>query len=284
MALTAADAFRFTRKVGYGLRPDENPSDVLEWAMAQMDQVPGSVGVAHYRQTDVGPWPAELNWSLEDRVQHLLLFKDGTDKFDKQKTVTVEDRQALDHAHHQLIYDIIRHCADAVFSPTPVFERFANFWANHFTIGENSNSTQVLGHYTDAAVKANMIHDFPAMLFAVESHPAMLSYLDAQYSIGPNSKLGKEFHAQGKYADINENLAREMMELHSITPRAGYSQADITEAARVLTGWGYTMEIRDRDFRRATAGTRCSARHGTSRARRRCLARPSPKAWAGCTC
>ncbi|MEJ0011043.1 MAG: DUF1800 family protein [Bauldia sp.] len=249
MALSPADSFRFARKVGYGLRPDENPGDVLEWAMAQMETVPGSVGIAHFNQPDIKPWPAELNWSLEQRVANLIKYKSGEEKLQKSNDPSAEQkRSALYNATTHIYYDIIRHCADAVFSPTPVFERFANFWANHFTIGENSKSTHVLGHYTDAAIKANMVRDFAALLYDVETHPAMLSYLDAQYSIGPNSKLGREFHAKGTYADINENLAREMMELHSLSPKAGYAQADVREAAKVLTGWGYTMEIPDRDF------------------------------------
>ncbi|HVY19608.1 MAG TPA: DUF1800 family protein [Bauldia sp.] len=249
MNLNPADSFRFSRKVGYGLRPDENPGDVLDWAIAQMEAVTTSVGIAHYREPTVVPWPAKYNWSLEERVAHLVAYKKASDKLDKQKNVTNDQRDDLENRHHQRLYDILRHCTDAVYTTAPVFERFANFWANHFTVGENSESTMVVGHYTDAAIKANMVRDFAAMLYDVETHPAMLSYLDAQYSIGPHSHLGLEFHAQGKYADINENLAREMLELHTISPKAGYTQADITNVAKVLTGWGYTMQLpADHDF------------------------------------
>ena len=70
------------------------------------------------------------------------------------------------------------------------------------------------------------------MLLAVEMHPAMLLYLDNVQSIGPHSFAGQR---RGK--GINENLAREIMELHTIGVRSGYSQADVTNFAKVITGW-----------------------------------------------
>lgn len=84
------------------------------------------------------------------------------------------------------------------------------------------------------------------MLFDVTTHPCMQSFLDGPYSIGPNSRLGKDFRAKGQYADINENLGRELLELHTLSPAAGYSQADIVAVAKVLTGHGYTFQLPQR--------------------------------------
>ena len=83
-----------------------------------------------------------------------------------------------------------------------------------------------------------MLGKFCDMLLAVEQHPAMLVYLDQAQSIGPNSRAG-QFAAMrgGRQRGLNENLAREIMELHTLGVRTGYTQADVTEFARALTGW-----------------------------------------------
>src|SRR6202012_360914 len=74
-------------------------------------------------------------------------------------------------------------------------------------------------------------------LVAVEQHPAMLLYLDQAQSIGPDSRIGAAAAARGRKLGLNENLGREIMELHTLGVRTGYTQADVTEFARALTGW-----------------------------------------------
>ncbi|MFX7784769.1 DUF1800 family protein, partial [Acinetobacter baumannii] len=68
----------------------------------------------------------------------------------------------------------------------------------------------------------------------VEQHPAMLSFLDNQQSIGPDSRAG-----QNRKKGLNENLAREIMELHTLGVNGGYTQADVTSLARIITGWTF---------------------------------------------
>src|SRR6185369_11350128 len=77
------------------------------------------------------------------------------------------------------------------------------------------------------------------MLLAVERHPAMLLYLDQVRSVGPGSRFAERVAARGamRARGLNENLAREIMELHTLGVRSGYSQADVTEFARAMTGW-----------------------------------------------
>lgn len=88
------------------------------------------------------------------------------------------------------------------------------------------------------AIRPHVLGRFADMLGAVERHPAMLLYLDQAVSIGPNSPVGQRIAARGKRkAGLNENLAREILELHTLGVRTGYSQADVTEFARALTGW-----------------------------------------------
>jgi len=115
----------------------------------------------------------------------------------------------------------------------PFRERLVWFWANHFTVSTRQNATRaVIGPYVREAIRPNVTGSFFGMLLAVMRHPAMLLYLDNHNSFGPDSAAGR---AQKR--GLNENLARECLELHTVSPAAGYSQADVTEFAKVLTGW-----------------------------------------------
>lgn len=120
----------------------------------------------------------------------------------------------------------------AVFSADGFRERLANFWANHFSVVAQSKLQSILPFsMVDDAIRPHMTGYFADLLIEVSLHPAMLIYLDQSSSIGPNSRLGAK-QAKG----LNENLAREVMELHSLGVDAGYAQADVTELARLLTG------------------------------------------------
>jgi uncharacterized protein (DUF1800 family) len=113
------------------------------------------------------------------------------------------------------------------------------FWANHFTVSMRQGGTApVAGAYVREAIRPHVTGRFESMVLAVMRHPAMLLYLDNAGSVGPNSPAGLRQHR-----GLNENLARECMELHTVTPAAGYSQADVTEFAKVITGW--SVEMRD---------------------------------------
>ncbi len=117
-------------------------------------------------------------------------------------------------------------------------ERWALFWANHFTVSANKLATATLvGPFEQEAIRAHMFGRFEDMLVASSSHPAMLLYLDQAQSTGPNSDLAMFAQRAGKHAGLNENLAREILELHTVGVDAGYSQADVTEFARAMTGW-----------------------------------------------
>jgi uncharacterized protein (DUF1800 family) len=112
-------------------------------------------------------------------------------------------------------------------------ERLVWFWSNHFCVSANKGPVRSLcGAFEREAIRPHVRGKFIDMLLAVETHPAMLLYLDNAQSIGPHSFAGQR---RGK--GINENLAREIMELHTIGVRSGYSQADVTNFAKVITGW-----------------------------------------------
>jgi uncharacterized protein (DUF1800 family) len=110
-------------------------------------------------------------------------------------------------------------------------ERLVWFWSNHFCIS-TSSITSMAGAYEREAIRPHVLGHFVDMLQAVESHPAMLIYLSNAESIGPNSVAGIN-----RNRGINENLAREALELHTVGVRSGYTQTDVINFANVLTGW-----------------------------------------------
>jgi uncharacterized protein (DUF1800 family) len=112
-------------------------------------------------------------------------------------------------------------------------ERLVWFWSNHFCISADKGGVRPLcGAYEREAIRPHVTGKFSDMLLAVESHPAMLLYLDNARSIGPNSFAGLR-----RDKGLNENLAREILELHTLGVRTGYSQDDVTNFAKVITGW-----------------------------------------------
>jgi len=122
---------------------------------------------------------------------------------------------------------------EAVTTEAPFAERLAQFWLNHFTISRRrGQTTSLIGHFLREAIHPNIFGRFEDLLLAVVRHPAMLIYLDNQSSMGANSPSGMRHHR-----GMNENLAREVLELHTLSSRGGYTQADVTEFAKVLTGW-----------------------------------------------
>lgn len=117
-------------------------------------------------------------------------------------------------------------------------ERWALFWANHFTVSAKKRSVVALvGPFEQEAIRPRVFGRFEDLLDASTRHPAMLIYLDQAKSIGPDSPKGRLRDKGAKHNGLNENLAREIMELHTVGVGSGYTQADVTEFARALTGW-----------------------------------------------
>ena len=129
--------------------------------------------------------------------------------------------------------DVKAQTAQLLTTDAPFRERLVWFWANHFTVSIRQGGTAAtVGPYVREAIRPNVTSPFLAMLLAVIRHPAMLMYLENDVSVGPNSPIGLQ---TGR--GLNENLARECLELHTLSPASGYSQQDVTEFAKILTGW-----------------------------------------------
>jgi uncharacterized protein (DUF1800 family) len=112
-------------------------------------------------------------------------------------------------------------------------ERLVWFWSNHFCVSADKGSVRpICGAYEREAIRTHVLGRFGDMLLAAESHPAMLLYLDNARSIGPASTAGVR-----QKRGLNENLAREILELHTLGVRSVYGQEDVTSFANVITGW-----------------------------------------------
>lgn len=139
--------------------------------------------------------------------------------------------------------------ATAAATRRPLAERLHWFWANHFTVSLLKGSTRgLIGAFERDAIRPNIAGSFETLLVATTTHPAMLRYLDNSQSAGPHSRVvmleaGRAARRQeaARVTGINENLAREVLELHTLgaeSARAGiYTQADVTAFAAVLSGW-----------------------------------------------
>lgn len=120
----------------------------------------------------------------------------------------------------------------------PFAERLVYFWSNHFAVSVDKFAVLgIAGSFEREAIRPHVMGRFHDLLLAVETHPAMLLYLDNQQSIGPDSMVARRAANRGRKVGLNENLAREILELHTLGVDGGYTQADVTSFAKVLTGW-----------------------------------------------
>ncbi len=131
--------------------------------------------------------------------------------------------------------------AAALTAKAPFVERLVHFWSNHFTVSAKGLMKSIfVPVFERDAIRPYVLGKFEDMLVAVERHPAMLVYLDQAQSVRPNNSIGNltaQRNLKRKWG-LNENLAREVLELHTLGARSGYTQTDVTEFALALTGWG----------------------------------------------
>jgi uncharacterized protein (DUF1800 family) len=140
----------------------------------------------------------------------------------------------------------------AAVTPAAFRERWTLFWANHFTVSATKGAVApIAGSFEREAIRPHVFGRFEDLLLASSQHPAMLLYLDQAASIGPDSQAGQSAQGRKRQAGLNENLAREIMELHTLGVRSGYTQADVTEFARALTGWSVGRQLAAQGGRQA---------------------------------
>jgi uncharacterized protein (DUF1800 family) len=144
---------------------------------------------------------------------------------------------------------VLARAQSAALTTRPFAERLVHFWTNHFAVSADKGAVfGVAGTLENEAIRPHVGGRFADLLIAVEQHPAMIGFLDNQYSVGKDSDLARlaarRASRQPMDADkpkrefgINENLAREILELHTLGVNGGYTQTDVTTFAQIITGW-----------------------------------------------
>jgi len=140
---------------------------------------------------------------------------------------------------------VLARAQSAALTDRPFAERLVHFWCNHFAISADKGVVFGLaGTLENEAIRPHVGGRFVELLTAVEQHPAMIAFLDNQFSMGKDSDAARIAARRNAAADtprrefgINENLAREILELHTLGVNGGYSQADVTSFAQIITGW-----------------------------------------------
>jgi uncharacterized protein (DUF1800 family) len=191
-------------------------------------------------QVGTEPLPSNPEAWLADQLAGPV--PDTLSGFEAARLEDVENQQAAKGDVTQRIYPIgVRFQADRrwsmhtlIASKQPFRERLVGFWSNHFTVSGRAGGIvlPLAAAYVQEAIRPHVTGRFEDMLRAVMHHPGMLYYLNNSDSVGPNSALGRS-----RQKGLNENLARECLELHTLGASSGYSQADVTSFAKVLTGW-----------------------------------------------
>ncbi len=220
-------------RFGLGARPGElktASADPRGWLASQ---IKGAVPLA-------GTTPLA---SSEQIVAEFLAARDESPDMKKGALVRAA---YLPHYREQ----VLARAQSAALTDTPFAERLVHFWSNHFAV--STDKAQLLGlagTLENEAIRPYLAGRFADMLIAVEQHPAMIAFLDNQYSIGEQSDMAvlaaqraARRNAQGNAPmsrpfGINENLAREILELHTLGVNGGYRQADIIAFAEIITGW-----------------------------------------------
>lgn len=212
---SALAAIRF----GFGLRPGEAAPDGPKALMKQLRDA---------RKEDGYDGP--------DLAERMEMLAANTDARKMQRDNKAGGKLAVQNTGRliagTMTDDRRRLLARSVGSADGFFERLAWFWADHFSVEAANRRRALLTHdMIETAIRPQMTRRFSELLIAVTKHPAMLTYLNQNRSTGPNSKVGQK----GKRG-LNENLAREILELHTLGVGADYAQTDVREFAELLTG------------------------------------------------
>ena len=188
----------------------------------------------------VEPWPEEMLFSLDERVaaaRHHRKTEDKTNESTKMSQVEKDEVfRDLRRKEHRYI-DRLQLFHQAIYGADPAKQRLIHFWLNHFTIGRVFPSDFMIGHVIHDTIAKGINGKFADLAYDITRHPGMLIYLDNIYNVGEKSERAR-FADRNEQIGLNDNLARELMELHTTSPSIGYTEEDIRQAAKILAGWG----------------------------------------------
>ncbi len=248
-------------RFGFGARPGELASiagDPRGWVKAQLGRqaAPAPIAALPAAEDDLlafGRWIAHRrlmngnaqNIERQEQLQQLSVEDDFVQNFRQRAQRAVGARMEA-----------------AITTDKPVHERLVHFWSNHFTVSAAKPAAVALPpSFEREAIRPHVGGRFGDMLLASTKHPGMLVYLDNWLSIGPNSLQARQpararrLPGGNRATGLNENLAREILELHTLGVHGGYTQQDVQALAAIITGWTYQRQ-RLVDFVSDRQGTR----------------------------
>lgn len=211
-------------RFGYGLRPGEDLPADADALMAQVAD--GSKEKARFPREGIGGRLERAKRVLSVRAAEAKARKGGNPNDDIRKETQREARRIYRQ-------DAMARLAQAIHSPHGFYERLASFWIDHFSTSvlKSLPMRMIVPLYEAQAIRPNIGGPFATLLQEAILHPAMLIYLDQDRSVGPESVAGMRGNR-----GLNENLGRELLELHTLGAGSGYTQDDVRAAALVLTG------------------------------------------------
>ena len=240
-------------RFGLGARPGDITlieKDPRDWLARQLEGTPPVL-----KGQGLKPSAEVLKKAIAVRREFVEIRRDANKSGDQKSKAALDALRQLMNGRPVYIDEAVARFSHAVSTDRPFLERLTHFWTNHFAVSIDKIAVLgVAGAMEREAIRPNVTGSFTRLLLAVEKHPAMLLYLDNQASIGPGSRaagfLRKRGNSGGRKADINENLAREILELHTLGVDGGYSQADVTTFAKAITGWSIGGEPQGRRLAR----------------------------------
>lgn len=218
--MSALEAVIAANRFGFGARPGQlnkiaaDPRGWLEAQIRPLEPVKGVEGAVQ-------------------RIQRLLAGADNPNRI----------AEALKKARPLYIDDVVARTVRAINAENSFAERLVHFWSNHLAVSiDRAQVIPLVIPYENEAIRPHIFGRFSDLILASARHPAMLMYLDNVRSFGPNSPFIRNRNARntngGKGPQgLNENYAREVMELHTLGVDGGYTQADVRNLAKILTGW-----------------------------------------------
>jgi uncharacterized protein (DUF1800 family) len=239
------DLWRFMSRMGYGPTPHwlgQVPAgnELQDWAQHQLQEAV----LASRQQARLEPALAEIRGPLPAIFEGVRTERSAREQLRSDaRPEAPEGLRQLDFSGptDPLFYNQTMVQKTAVWrlqsaslnaGEHPVLARMTEFWFNHFNVYIGKGAVRpFVGHYLLQAIRPNALGRFEDLLLATARHPAMLHYLDQVQSVAPGGRGG------GNGRGLNENYAREVMELHTLGVQGGYTQTDVRELARVLTGW-----------------------------------------------
>jgi len=226
-------------RFGLGARPNDAQligRDPVGWLDAQLEAAPRATHKPHSPPASAGVLQEVRDLRIVRQQARLRASQDPPAQPPQIDPDAVRDFVQLVREHY--VDQVADRHRRAIQTDQPFVERLVHFWSNHFAVSADKPPVgSIAGLYEQEAIRPHVTGNFVDLLMAAERHPAMLLYLDNATSMGANSNAARFARNRGRELGLNENLAREILELHTLGVDGGYVQHDVTEFAKVLTGW-----------------------------------------------